>query len=200
MISLQNIDFKYDNSNELVLNNLSLDVEKGKILAIIGASGCGKSTILRIIAGLEKPQSGNVFINGKDVSNTPTENRNVGFMFQEYALFPHMTVYQNILFGLKKDNGRVKEIATIVGIEELLERYPHELSGGQRQRVALARSVAYEPSVLLLDEPFSNLDTELKDHIRIDLLKILKKLEITTILVTHDKEDAEVLADEVVNL
>lgn len=200
MISLQNIDFKYDNSNELVLNNLSLDVEKGKILAIIGASGCGKSTILRIIAGLEKPQSGNVFINGKDVSNTPTENRNVGFMFQEYALFPHMTVYQNILFGLKKDNGRVKEIATIVGIEELLERYPHELSGGQRQRVALARSVAYEPSVLLLDEPFSNLDTDLKDHIRIDLLKILKKLEITTILVTHDKEDAEVLADEVVNL
>lgn len=200
MISLKNIKFKYDNSKELVLDNLSLDVKKGERMAIIGASGCGKSTILRIIAGLETPQAGDVYINDERMNGTPTEARNIGFMFQEYALFPHMTVYQNIKYGLKQDNGKVAEIAEVVGIEEYLERYPHELSGGQRQRVALARSVVYEPSVLLLDEPFSNLDTELKDHIRLDLLEILKKLQITTILVTHDKEDANVLADKVVSL
>ena len=129
MISLKNIDFKYDNSKELVLNNLSLDVEHGQRMAIIGASGCGKSTILRIIAGLESPQAGEVYINNKLMNGTPTEHRNIGFMFQEYALFPHMTVHQNIKYGLKKDDGKVKEIAEIVGIDELLERYPHELSG-----------------------------------------------------------------------
>lgn len=202
MLNLENITFKYGNSKDNVLENFSLSIEEGSTLAILGASGCGKSTILRIIAGLEKPQSGKVIIANNDMSNIPTEKRNVGFVFQEYALFPHMTVYNNINYGLKKGNNKtqIEEVAQLVGIEELLHRYPHELSGGQRQRVALARSIAYKPNILLLDEPFSNLDTDLKDQIRNDLHNILAKTNITTILVTHDKDDAKVLANNILSL
>ena len=202
MLKLKNIKFKYDNSNEQVLDKFNLELSEGETLAILGASGCGKSTILRIIAGLEIPQDGSVYINGKDVSKVPTEKRNVGFVFQEYALFPHMTVYDNINYGLnsKGNKEKIEEVANLVGISEYLKRYPHELSGGQRQRVALARSIAYQPNILLLDEPFSNLDTELKDQIRNDLKNILNKTNITTILVTHDKDDAKVLADHVLSL
>ncbi len=202
MLRLENISFNYDNSKELVLNNFSLSIEEGTTLAILGASGCGKSTILRIIAGLEKPQKGSVYIKEKEITKTPTEKRNIGFLFQEYALFPHMTVYENINYGLPKGRNqlRVNEIAQLVGVEEFLKRYPHELSGGQRQRVALARAIVYKPEVLLLDEPFSNLDTELREQIRNDIKDILDKTDITTILVTHDKEDADVLADKVLSL
>ncbi len=202
MLKLENIKFKYDNSNELILEGFNLELAEGETLAILGASGCGKSTILRIIAGLEIPQKGSVYINGVDVSKVPTEKRNVGFVFQEYALFPHMTVYDNINYGLnsKGNKKKIEDVAKLVGISEYLKRYPHELSGGQRQRVALARSIAYQPNILLLDEPFSNLDTELKDQIRNDLKNILNKTNITTILVTHDKDDANVLADKILSL
>jgi len=202
MLKLESIKFKYDNSNEQILDGFNLELAEGETLAILGASGCGKSTILRIIAGLEIPQEGSVYINDVDVSKVPTEKRNVGFVFQEYALFPHMTVYENINYGLnsKGNKKKIEEVAKLVGITEYLKRYPHELSGGQRQRVALARSIAYQPNILLLDEPFSNLDTELKDQIRNDLKNILNKTNITTILVTHDKDDAEVLADKVLSL
>lgn len=200
MLKLENIKFKYDNSNELVLDGFNLSLEKGKTLALLGASGCGKSTILRLIAGLEKPNEGNVLINGEIVNRIPTEKRNIGFLFQEYALFPHMNVYDNIKFGLDKKSNHeliINEVASLVGVVKYLNRFPHELSGGQRQRVALARAIAYKPNLLLLDEPFSNLDTDLKDQIRKDLLEIISKTDITTVLVTHDELDAKALADEI---
>ncbi|QVK20633.1 ABC transporter ATP-binding protein [Mycoplasmatota bacterium] len=202
MLRLVDINFKY-NSSEEVLSNFNLSLSKGDTLAILGPSGCGKSTILRIIAGLEKPSSGNVYINDLSVNNLPTEKRNIGFLFQEYALFPHMNVYDNIKFGLNKNNNveqSVEEVANLVGVREYLKRYPHELSGGQRQRVALARAIIYKPDLLLLDEPFSNLDTDLKSQIRKDLKEVISKTNITTIIVTHDELDAKELADEIITL
>ncbi|XMB66895.1 ABC transporter ATP-binding protein [Mycoplasmatota bacterium zrk1] len=202
MLRLVDINFKY-NSSEEVLSNFNLSLSKGDTLAILGPSGCGKSTILRIIAGLEKPSSGNVYINDLSVNNLPTEKRNIGFVFQEYALFPHMNVYDNIRFGLNKNNNveqSVEEVANLVGVREYLKRYPHELSGGQRQRVALARAIIYKPDLLLLDEPFSNLDTDLKSQIRKDLKEVISKTNITTIIVTHDELDAKELADEIITL
>ncbi len=200
MLRLSNIDFGYS-KDEPVLKNFNLEVQEGETLAILGSSGCGKSTILRIIAGLESPQKGCIKINNVDFTKVPTNNREIGFVFQEYALFPHMNVEKNIGYGLhKKDSVKVRSTAEMVGIGELLHRYPHELSGGQRQRVALARAICYSPKLLLLDEPFSNLDTKLKDQIRLDLKKILSKTNITTILVTHDEEDANSLADKIVSL
>ncbi|XMB85141.1 ABC transporter ATP-binding protein [Mycoplasmatota bacterium WC44] len=200
MLKLENVKFKYDNSDELVLDNFLLSLKRGSTLAILGSSGCGKSTILRLIAGLEKPSEGNIYINGENVNKLPTEKRNIGFLFQDYALFPHMNVYDNIKFGLDKKSDEqaiIEEVATLVGVKQYLKRYPHELSGGQRQRVALARAIAYKPNLLLLDEPFSNLDTDLKDQIRRDLKEIISKTDITTILVTHDELDAKALADEI---
>ncbi len=200
MLKLKNIEFGYS-KNELVLKDFSLEVREGETLALLGSSGCGKSTILRIIAGLETPHLGTVEINQVNITSTPTNKRDIGFVFQEYALFPHMSVEKNIGYGLHHhDKTKIKDTAEMVGIADLLHRYPHELSGGQRQRVALARAICYSPKLLLLDEPFSNLDTELKDQIRIDLKKILSETGITTILVTHDEDDANTLADKIVSL
>lgn len=180
-------------------------VEQGEILSILGPSGCGKTTTLRLIAGFEKPDRGSIAIARKVVANesewTPPEKRNVGMVFQDYALFPHLTVAQNIAFGLK-DSGmdgekRVREVLDMVGLTGLGERYPHELSGGQQQRVALARALAPSPVVILLDEPFSNLDADMRSVVRKEVKRILRNTDSTAIFVTHDQEEAFEIADRV---
>jgi ABC-type Fe3+/spermidine/putrescine transport system ATPase subunit len=202
MISLKNITFEYD-KNTIVFNRFNLNVSKGEIVAIKGKSGDGKSTILRLIAGLEKPESGEIMICNEIVNDLPANKRPVGYVFQSFALFPHLTVKKNIEFGIKEVSNKkdlVYEMAKKVGIEALLDRYPHEISGGQQQRVAIARSLIRKPKVLLLDEPFTALDEELKDIIRRDILRIIRKFNITTILVTHNIADAEALEARVVQL
>lgn len=208
-MEIRDLNFKYKNSKIQTLKGVSFNMNKGEILSILGESGGGKSTILRLIAGLEEPLSGSVVIDNKIIidNNTflPPEKREIGMVFQDYALFPHMTVEENIKFGLntlkkKEKEERVKEMLELVNLQEFGERYPHELSGGQQQRVAIARALAPKPSVLLLDEPFSNLDANLKIKIREELKIILHKAGITSIFVTHDKEDVKSIADKVVIL
>lgn len=208
-VNINNINFKYKNSKENIINNFSLQIEKGKIVAILGQSGSGKSTILRIISGLENPYSGSIEIDGKVMKDknidVPPEKRGIGMVFQDYALFPHLKVKDNIKYGLLKKDKKEKEkimeeMLELVEMKEHKDKYPHELSGGQQQRVALARALAPKPSILLLDEPFSNLDANLREQIRSDLKSIIHKANITSIFVTHDKEDAKVLADQIVIL
>ncbi|KJS10243.1 MAG: ABC transporter [Peptococcaceae bacterium BRH_c8a] len=208
-IEIKNLSFQYPNAEAAAVDNFSLDINEGEIISILGPSGCGKSTVLRLIAGLERPNGGLIGINNQVVFDAKTciapENRGVGMVFQDYALFQHMTVEKNIKYGLKKynkqkKNQRVAEVLALVSLQDFAKRYPHELSGGQQQRVALARAIAPQPAVLLLDEPFSNLDADLQIKIRDVLRKILKKAFITTIFVTHDQQDAKVLADRIVYL
>lgn len=204
MIRLENIDFKYKNSKESVLNDVSLNLEEGKVLAIVGPSGGGKSTLLRIISGLEKPDQGKIMIADKDATSIKAEKRSVGMLFQDYALFPHMTIFKNIAYGIteKSKSERRRIVTEMLELVDMLgyeKRYPHELSGGQQQRIALARALAAKPKILLLDEPFSNLDTELIDRVRKELLLVIRKTNITTIMVTHNQEDAN-LADHVVKI
>lgn len=186
------------------VRDLSLELEPGRILALLGPSGCGKTTTLRLLAGFEQPESGKIEIGGRTVAggNTfvPAEKRKVGMVFQDYALFPHLTVEQNVAYGLprnKRRNGRVEEVLRITHLDGLGDRMPHELSGGQQQRVALARALAPEPAVVLLDEPFSNLDATLRVRVRTEMREILKQARATAIFVTHDQEEALSLADEV---
>lgn len=208
-IEIKGLNFKYRNSKIEILKDVSFDMEKGEILSILGESGGGKSTVLRLIAGLEKSSSGSIVIDDRIICDSNTfvlpENRGVGMVFQDYALFPHMTVDENIKFGLnklgkKEKEYRVQEMLELVNLEEYGKRYPHELSGGQQQRVAIARALAPKPSVLLLDEPFSNLDANLKMKIREELKVILNKTGMTSIFVTHDREDVKSIADKVVIL
>lgn len=195
-ILLQEISKNYKDCQ--ALSDVSLDIHKGELIALVGPSGSGKTTLLKIIAGLENPTKGEIYINNKKVTNLSPKDRNIGFVFQHYALFKHMNVYENIAFPYKvqpKKNRlsedaikiRVKELAKLVQIENLLDRYSHELSGGQRQRVALARALAVEPEILLLDEPFAALDAKLKLELRRWLRKLQQKNNITIILVTHDQ-------------
>jgi iron(III) transport system ATP-binding protein len=186
--------------------NFSLTLGEGEIGCLLGPSGCGKTTILRCIAGLEPVQGGEIRILGRTVSRpgetAPPESRRVGFVFQDYALFPHLTVAQNVAFGLKGLDGaarrsRVAELLSAVGMEKTAERFPHELSGGQMQRVALARALAPRPDLLLLDEPFSNLDVELRERLSIEVRAVLKSLGITALMVTHDQHEAFAMADYV---
>lgn len=209
LVKINNLCFKYKNSKKSNIRNFSLEVQKGEIVSILGESGSGKSTILRLIAGLEIPEDGQIIIDNNYVVSEEIfilpEKRGIGMVFQDYALFPHMTVAENIMFGLKKvskseKDKRVKRMLDLVNLEGYERRYPHELSGGQQQRVAIARAVAPSPSVLLLDEPFSNLDAHLREKIRRELKEIINKMGITSIFVTHDKEDAKSLADKVVIL
>ncbi len=186
------------------VRKLSLELEPGRTLALLGHSGCGKTTTLRLLAGFERPETGEIEIGGRKVAghNTfvPPEKRKVGMVFQDYALFPHLTVEQNVAYGLprnKKRNGRIEEVLNITHLNGLGDRMPHELSGGQQQRVALARALAPEPAVVLLDEPFSNLDATLRARVRTEMRGILKQAEATAIFVTHDQEEALSLADEV---
>jgi sulfate transport system ATP-binding protein len=179
------------------LDNVSVNVGHGELLALLGPSGCGKTTLLRIIAGLDFPDQGIIRFDGTDVQTLTAKERNVGFVFQHYALFKHMTIFDNVAFGLKV---RKKKLLGLVQLANLEDRYPHQLSGGQRQRVALARALAVEPKVLLLDEPFGALDAQVRKELRRWLRKLHDEIHITSIFVTHDQEEALEVADRVVIL
>lgn len=200
-LDIRNLEFRYGKKDSEIFKGFDLNVKDGSILAILGKSGSGKSTLLRIISGLEDRSKGYIRIGGRIVQDEsifiPAEKRNTGFIFQNYALFPYLTVAQNIVFGMKgKNDGRLREMVNLTRLDGLEKRYPHELSGGQQQRVALARSLAPKPSILLMDEPFSSLDSALVKDLREDLHRIIRSTGMTTILVTHDEDDAKALADE----
>ncbi|MBF7729054.1 sulfate/molybdate ABC transporter ATP-binding protein [Pseudomonas sp. N040] len=191
------------------LDNINLDIRSGELVALLGPSGCGKTTLLRIIAGLETPDAGNIVFHGEDVSGHDVRNRNVGFVFQHYALFRHMTVFDNVAFGLrmkpKKERPsekviaeRVHELLNMVQLDWLSDRYPEQLSGGQRQRIALARALAVQPKVLLLDEPFGALDAKVRKELRRWLARLHEEIHLTSVFVTHDQEEAMEVADRIV--
>ncbi len=188
----------------VAVNNVSLKVFKGEIFCLLGGSGCGKTTLLRMLAGFEQPSSGTVYIDGQDMAGIPPYERPVNMMFQSYAIFPHMTVAGNVAFGLEQEKlaraeieRRVAEILDIVKLTEYAKRKPHQLSGGQRQRVALARSLVKRPKLLLLDEPLGALDRKLREHTQFELLSIQEKLGVTFVVVTHDQEEAMTLSSRV---
>jgi len=204
LLAVRELRHAYE-SNE-VIRGLSLSLEKGSIGCLLGASGCGKTTVLRCIAGFEPVQAGEIWLNGQLVSRRgvriPTEDRRVGMVFQDYALFPHLTVAQNVGFGLRDGDRaarahRVDEALETVQLGALRDKYPDELSGGQQQRIALARALAPRPDLLLLDEPFSNLDVEFRTQLSVEVREILKQQNTTAILVTHDQHEAFSLADEI---
>lgn len=202
ILEIENLSKSYESKLEVV-SDCSFSIESGNICAIVGESGSGKSTLFRLIAGLERPEKGSIKVKEKIVSNdkfiVAPKDRNVGLVFQDFSLFPHMTVKENIEFGLVKNkNKKVEELLKIIRMENFLNRYPHELSGGQQQRVSLARSLALDPSLLLLDEPFSNLDTELKSKLRKDVRTIIKEIGTSSIFITHDILDALDIADEII--
>jgi len=187
-----------------VLENISFDVAEGEVLVLLGASGSGKTTILRIIAGLEMPYTGKVILHGRDVTELPARERGVGVIFQSYALFPKMTVEKNIGYGLrirkrkrKEIRETVNELLSLVQLEEHRKKYPSQLSGGQQQRVAIARTLAYKPAVLLFDEPFGALDTQTRVHLRREIRTLLKRVNVPSIFITHDQEEALELGDRV---
>ena len=187
------------------VDDISLDVETGSLVALLGPSGCGKSTLLRMIAGLDEPDQGSIFINGEEATRRSVQERQVGFVFQHFALFKHRTVRQNIAFGLElrhwsptKQRNRVEELLTLVQLQGYGNRYPSQLSGGQRQRVSLARALAVEPQVLLLDEPFSALDAKVRKELRAWLRHLHEKMQVTTVIVTHDQDEAMEVADRIV--
>src|SRR5215210_698039 len=189
----------------VALDNVSVEVPTGSLTALLGPSGSGKSTLLRAIAGLDNPDSGQVFISDEEKTNLPPQKRDVGFVFQHYAAFKHMTVFDNVAFGLrirKRPKGdvtkKVHELLELVQLDGFSHRYPTQLSGGQRQRMALARALAVEPQVLLLDEPFGALDARVRQELRAWLRRLHEEIEVTTVLVTHDQEEAMELADRVV--
>lgn len=188
----------------MALDNLDLEVRRGRTLCLLGPSGCGKTTALRLIAGFEQPDRGLVEIDGRRVAapgqSVPPERRRVGMVFQDFALFPHLTVRDNIGYGIRRDPDRrvrVDELLEMVGLETHGERYPHQLSGGMQQRVAVARALAPRPDVILLDEPFSNLDQALRTQLRVEVREILRHAEATAVFVTHDQEEALTIADDV---
>ena len=204
VLELDGVTKRY--GSETVIDDLSLSVRDGEILTLLGPSGCGKTTTLRLIAGLERPDDGEIRLNGTPVSTpgefVPPEQRGIGVVFQEFALFPHLTARENIAFGLndwsKRDRReRVDEMLDLVGLETQGESYPDQLSGGQQQRVALARSLAPEPEMILLDEPFSNLDVDLRVKMREEVRRILKKAGVTAVSVTHDQEEAMSISDRI---
>ncbi|MGJ9460171.1 ABC transporter ATP-binding protein [Oceanobacillus sp. CF4.6] len=208
-IQIKNLEFRYYNTKDKIIHKFNLEIEQGEIVSILGESGSGKSTVLRLLAGLETPNAGSILINNQVMSDDHhfilPEKRGVGMVFQDYALFPHMTVAENIKFGLKKQTNkekqqRVDEVLDLINMKKFEKRYPHELSGGQQQRIALARALAPKPSLLLLDEPFSNLDADLQIRIRDELKNIIKKTGTTSIFVTHDLEDSRAIADRIITM
>ncbi|MFN3656382.1 MAG: ABC transporter ATP-binding protein [Pseudolabrys sp.] len=201
-VAIEEVSFSY--GANLIIDDVSLDIAKGEFFAFLGPSGSGKTTLLRLIAGFGIPDSGRILIDGKDVTNLPPWSRNVGMVFQNYALWPHMTVAKNVAFGLERRrlpkaeiNRKVADVLQLVGLSEYAGRRPAQLSGGQQQRVALARTLVIEPSVLLLDEPLSNLDAKLRIEMRSELRQLQQKVGITTVYVTHDQEDANAVADRI---
>ncbi|HBF7306490.1 TPA: ATP-binding cassette domain-containing protein [Clostridioides difficile] len=201
-LKINNVFKSYDQKK--VLNNISLDIEEGEFLCLLGPSGCGKTTLLRIIAGLEDVNSGTIILQDKDITNLEPSKRGFGIVFQSYALFPNMTAYNNIAFPLKerkvskeKIDNKVKEVLETVGLTNEAHKYPKALSGGQQQRIAIARALALEPKFLLLDEPMSALDAKVRHKLRMDIKRLQKELNITTIMVTHDQEEAITMADKI---
>ena len=187
------------------VDSMNLKAAEGEMIALLGGSGCGKTTTLRMIAGFTEPTAGQILVDGKNVSTIPPYRRNIGIFFQNYALFPHMTVFENVAFGLKLQKlpkneirERVEHMLALVKLTGMDKRYPRQLSGGQQQRVALARALVTRPSILLLDEPLSNLDAKLRVEMQVEIKRIQKELGITTIIVTHDHEEAVSLADRVI--
>lgn len=206
-ITIQNMNKKF--GEHQVLHDINLEVNSGELLALLGPSGCGKTTLLRIIGGLDEADSGQLLFHGEDVIRRDARDRNVGFVFQHYALFRHMTVFENVAFGLRvkprklRPNGteikrRVHELLNLVQLDWQHDRYPAQLSGGQRQRIALARALAVEPKILLLDEPFGALDAQVRKELRRWLRRLHDELHITSIFVTHDQEEALEVADRIV--
>ncbi|WP_252243518.1 MULTISPECIES: ATP-binding cassette domain-containing protein [unclassified Clostridium] len=202
-IEIKNIFKKFGKSE--VLNNISFDIDKGEFLCILGPSGCGKTTLLRIISGLDKPNKGSVYVMDRDITKSEPSERNCGMVFQNYVLFPNMTAEKNIAYGLKNKgmskvdiSKKIEEVLNLVGVFDLRDKYPHQLSGGQQQRVALARAIAVTPDILLLDEPLSALDAKSREVLRGELKTLQKKLGITTIMVTHDQEEALIMADRII--
>ncbi|WP_337267027.1 ABC transporter ATP-binding protein [Oryzifoliimicrobium ureilyticus] len=188
-----------------VVHDFNMRIEKGEFVSFLGPSGCGKTTILRMIAGFETPSDGSILIGGKEQANLKPNKRNIGMVFQAYALFPNMTVAENVAFGLKvagaskaDTDARVKEMLSLIRLDHLAERYPYQMSGGQQQRVALARALAPKPQVLLLDEPLSALDAKIRVSLREEIRAIQRKLGITTVFVTHDQEEALSISDRIV--
>ncbi|ERT62661.1 ABC transporter ATP-binding protein [Peptoniphilus sp. BV3AC2] len=205
-IELKNIRKCYE-KDVAVIDDFNLSIEDGDFVVFLGPSGCGKSTLLRIIAGLIDIDGGSIFMDGENITNSLPKDRNMAFVFQNYALYPHMTVSENITVSLKlkkvpkeKIESKLKEIAELLSIEDLLNRYPRELSGGQQQRVALARAIIRSPKAYLMDEPLSNLDAKLRQKMRFEIMKLYEKLKITTIYVTHDQVEAMTMATRVVLL
>ncbi|KAA0014205.1 polyamine ABC transporter ATP-binding protein [Billgrantia pellis] len=202
LMEIHRISKRFDGM--LAVDDVSLSIRRGEIFALLGGSGSGKSTLLRMLAGFEKPSEGRIVLDGEDITAMPPYERPINMMFQSYALFPHMTVAQNIAFGLKQDRlprheigERVDEMLKLVHMEAYARRKPHQLSGGQRQRVALARSLAKRPKLLLLDEPMGALDKKLRTEMQLEVVRILERVGVTCILVTHDQEEAMTMADRV---
>ncbi len=204
-LKIKNIYKKYGKTQ--ILNGLSLDVKEGELVTLLGPSGCGKTTTLRCITGFLNPDRGNILIGDRDITDIPPEKRGIGLVFQNYALWPHMTISENLSFGLKlrgMENSRIEEKVreglSIVKLDGYGDRYPRQLSGGQQQRVALARAIVLEPDILLLDEPLSNLDALLREQMRFEIGQIHRKYGITTVYVTHDQTEAMVISDKIVIL
>jgi len=205
-VKLDNITKNYP-GNILAVKGVSLDVENKEFIVLVGPSGCGKSTILRMIAGLEEVTSGDIYLDGERINDVPPKDRDIAMVFQNYALYPHMTVYNNMAFGLKlrrysrkEIDTRVKEAAEILGITQLLDRKPKALSGGERQRVAVGRAIVRQPKVFLFDEPLSNLDAKLRVQMRTEISKLHNRLQATMIYVTHDQVEAMTMGDRIVVL
>lgn len=208
-VVIEQLTFRFAGGQAAVIDDLSFTMSRGEIVGVLGESGSGKSTLLRLLAGLEMPESGSIAIDGHIMVNDRTfidpEKRGVGMVFQDYALFPNMTIADNIVFGLHKfkkseRRTRLDQMLELVQMKEYENRYPHELSGGQQQRVALARALAPEPSVLLMDEPFSSLDAHLKATIRSELRQILQRANTTCLLVSHDQADIRAICDRVIHI
>ena len=202
-LDIQSVSKRFDRT--LALDNISLQVQEGEFIFLLGPSGCGKTTLLRIIAGLEEATTGRILQAGQDITRLPPSRRNFGIVFQSYALFPNLTVFQNIAYGLENRKEmkqmvktRVEEMLALMGLQDFRNRYPAQLSGGQQQRVALARALAISPGLLLLDEPLSALDARIRANLRIEIASLQRKLGITTIMVSHDQEEALTMADRVV--
>ena len=202
LVKIDRVTKKFDET--IAVDDVSLEIKKGEIFALLGGSGSGKSTLLRMLAGFERPTEGRIYLDGVDITDMPPYERPINMMFQSYALFPHMTVAQNIAFGLKQDklpaaevDARVADMLKLVQMSQYAKRKPHQLSGGQRQRVALARSLAKRPKLLLLDEPMGALDKKLRSQMQLELVEIIERVGVTCVMVTHDQEEAMTMAQRI---